>query len=488
MDRLNDKRIVAGVTVVAVMVGAAAMFFLNKRNRTSLTSRSTLQPAYEQAIAQIKQKFEVPTDYIQRIKEGMESEFKLGLSKPTGEKPSSIKMLPSFIDRIPTGHETGISYALDIGGSNLRTMKLELDGHGKVKTILIRKSSISHELQTGDADALFDFIAASIGDVVDETAESNNFGFTFSFPVDQTDVSSGKLIKWTKGFQTKNVEGQDVVELLNNALERSGIRAKVTVLINDTVGTLISSAYDPSDGETVAGVILGTGTNASYIESKANIEKLETGEKEGVMVINTEWGNFDSPAYSVLEPTEFDLTIDKNSPNFSCQHFEKMVSGMYLGEIVRLALVDFAEAGFFSHRNSSYILTPYRFGTEFMSEIERDDTMQLIHVDAFLKRIDINNTSYQERKLLKELCHAVALRSARLVSGAIAAIVDRMGKKDTKSVVAIDGALFEHYPGYAGHIEQGLKEIGYNNVVLKLIKEGSGYGAAIAANVMSSTE
>lgn len=55
---------------------------------------------------------------------------------------------------------------------------------------------------------LFDFLASSLQQFVE--AEGNGsepshvrrrqLGFTFSFPVKQTSISSGILLKWTKGF------------------------------------------------------------------------------------------------------------------------------------------------------------------------------------------------------------------------------------------------------------------------------------------------
>lgn len=55
---------------------------------------------------------------------------------------------------------------------------------------------------------LFDFIASGLAKFAEN--EGNKFhlpagtkreiGFTFSFPVKQTSVDSGILIKWTKGF------------------------------------------------------------------------------------------------------------------------------------------------------------------------------------------------------------------------------------------------------------------------------------------------
>jgi hexokinase len=60
---------------------------------------------------------------------------------------------------------------------------------------------------------LFDFIAAALAKFVDTEGEDfqlpegrqRELGFTFSFPVNQTSISSGTLIKWTKGFSVNGM-------------------------------------------------------------------------------------------------------------------------------------------------------------------------------------------------------------------------------------------------------------------------------------------
>ena len=55
---------------------------------------------------------------------------------------------------------------------------------------------------------LFDFIGAALAKFVASEGEDyhipegvqRQLGFTFSFPVKQTSIASGTLIKWTKGF------------------------------------------------------------------------------------------------------------------------------------------------------------------------------------------------------------------------------------------------------------------------------------------------
>lgn len=56
--------------------------------------------------------------------------------------------------------------------------------------------------------ALFDYIAAELAKFVAQENQDfqvppgrrRELGFTFSFPVMQTSIASGNLIKWTKGF------------------------------------------------------------------------------------------------------------------------------------------------------------------------------------------------------------------------------------------------------------------------------------------------
>ena len=51
--------------------------------------------------------------------------------------------------------------------------------------------------------------------------------------------------------------------------------------------------------------------------------------------------------------------------------YEKMISGMYLGEIVRLILVKMAGAGkLFGGNVSESLKTPWKFETRFLTDIE----------------------------------------------------------------------------------------------------------------------
>ncbi|KAM6556008.1 hypothetical protein CsatB_003027 [Cannabis sativa] len=143
------------------------------------------------------------------------------------------------------GDEKGLFYALDLDGTNFRVLRVQLGGkdHHVVRQEF-DEVSIPPEVMTGSSEGLFDLIAAALAKFVSEEGEGfhpapgrqRELGFTFSFPVKQLSISSGTLIKWTKGFSIEDTVGQDVVGELTKALERIGLDMRVTALKMTTFG------------------------------------------------------------------------------------------------------------------------------------------------------------------------------------------------------------------------------------------------------------
>jgi len=216
--------------------------------------------------------------------EVMQKEMVEGLENENKKSKSALKMLPSFVSK-PSGNESGDVYALDLGGTNFRVLKINIQ-NGVITDAGKMEFKITKEAMNGNDETLFGFIARCVRDFLKQydsdssTGEKKeiHLGFTFSFPVIQDKVDSGKLLEWTKGFKTQGVVGKDVVALLNVAFEREKVNAKVVALANDTVGTMMTNAYKNKNCE--MGLILGTGTNACYIEKTANIKKMDFGNKK----------------------------------------------------------------------------------------------------------------------------------------------------------------------------------------------------------------
>ena len=347
-------------------------------------------------------------------------------------------------------------------------------------------------------------------------------GFTFSFPVNQYGINRGTLIRWTKGFDIDDALGKDVCELLQNEIDALHLPVKVAALVNDTVGTLMARSYtSPGKTGTLLGAIFGTGTNGAYVEKLSSIKKLDLirgagyDASTGEMIINTEWGSFDNQL-SVLPTTPYDHSLDIESNNPGIQMFEKRVSGMFLGEILRramLALTQDSKNQLFKDESSasndihsttqvnsdSKIFQQWGVDTSFLSTAEADNTSNLLLTrQALANDLNIDAASTEDARAVKALVHAIGKRSARLSAVAIAAVVIQTGNhvprdgvsgEDDVVDVGVDGSLVEFYPGFEDEIRGALRDVpeigekGEKRIRIGIAKDGSGVGAALIALV-----
>eukprot|EP01064_Diplonema_japonicum_P016348 TRINITY_DN24359_c0_g1_i1.p1 TRINITY_DN24359_c0_g1~~TRINITY_DN24359_c0_g1_i1.p1 ORF type:complete len:476 (+),score=76.34 TRINITY_DN24359_c0_g1_i1:58-1485(+) len=435
-------------------------------------------------IYDVKESLSLSVEKLNQIIVHFIGEMLLGLEG----KPSSFKMLPSFVYKGDTS-VAGNFMALDLGGTNFRVLDLALE-QGKV----VKEEQIKYEIplalmksdRTGSE--LFDFIAECVKEYLVKKSGGEEgvqgLGFTFSFPVSQTNIDSGFLITWTKGFSTSGCEGQDVVKLLRDAFQRQNINVPVRALVNDTVGTLVTGYFEDSRAE--IGAILGTGSNACYWESVPSIKKLPSpsgwGGGDEKMCINIEWGNFDSINQAILPYTEMDEVIDKASPNRGKQRFEKLISGFYLGDIARLLLLKLVRHGVLPTIPCN--VPPMSFPAIELSKIIKDDSPDLDATKAVLLSLYNYKLDTTQALTIKELFSCVTLRSARLAAAGIAAILLKTGNTHNAKV-CIDGSVFTKTPFYKEQMEACLSEvlgsqgITNHNVELVATANGSGVGAAL---------
>lgn len=431
---------------------------------------------------------------------------------------TTLSQIPTYVTRVPNGSEKGLYMAVDLGGTNFRVCSVRLNGDTTF-SLTQRKVKIPADLMTAtDPADLFDFLALQIEEFLkehhedhytntivrrehhvrqgddtkpvelDEDVDIFNLGFTFSFPVLQHGINHGNLMRWTKGFDITAAVGQDVCALLQKQLTKRHLPVRVAALVNDTVGTLMARSYTaPGKTNTLLGAIFGTGTNGAYVERLDAIAKLfkdpsaaESFDKSaGIMVVNTEWGSFDNPL-AVLPNTQYDQAVDALTPNPGLQMFEKRVSGMFLGEIFRQALVEVlrrtAEGGEGesavakddvpliksapapSAPDGAPLMTPWAVDTSFLSDVlgASDDVGQM--ADTVKKTLGVvAEVGEAEVSAVKELARAVGRRAARLSAVAIGAIVVKSGrlKEGNGEVdVGVDGSLVEFFPGFEGLIRE----------------------------------
>lgn len=432
----------------------------------------------------------------------------------------------------------GVYLAVDLGGTNFRVCSVQLNGDHTFN-LTYNKVAIPKELMVAKtARDLFSFLAKQIEQFLKEHhgehfaahagkrgpgsshgSESFRLGFTFSFPVDQVGINKGKLIRWTKGFDIPDAVGKDVCALLQQEIDRLGLPVKVAALVNDTVGTLMARSYTATgEVKSVLGGIFGTGTNGAYIEKLSNIKKPLKGaydKSTGEMVVNTEWGSFDNQL-NVLPTTPWDRALDDASVNPGLQMFEKRVSGMFLGEIVRLVTVDMLKderISLFRDANSSFndwqsttsvspqsgLFRQWGLDSAIMSVAAADNTPELSTLRQELEAsLQIYTPSLEDAQAFKAIANAVGRRAARLSAVAIAAVVLQSGRLNDPNEdvvdIGVDGSLVEHYPFFRDMIYEALKAIdgigakGAEKIRIGIAKDGSGVGAALIALVAANVE
>ncbi|KAF9649343.1 hexokinase [Thelephora ganbajun] len=433
------------------------------------------------------------------------AQFLQEIANGLAEYGQAMAIIPTFVTGVPSGKEEGTFLALDLGGTNLRVCEVKLNGDHTF-SLRQQKYKVSDQLKTGEATALFDYLADSVDAFL--TSESPDapkgedlpLGLTFSFPVEQTALDSGHLLTWTKGFAAKNAVGHDIVKLLQDAFNRKHLHVKCVALVNDTVGALLSRSY--TAGGCLLGAIFGTGTNGAYVEDLSKLTKLkDEGLKSrgGKMIVNTEWGAFNN-SRSTLPTTPFDNKLDRESINPRFQAFEKFISGMYLGEITRnilLALVDAAPKPllFNGRVGSGSLNNHYGLDTAVMSDVELAwagdqpkaeptedvygvaDKLAVLHLGDFdeaklsdsqkqrlerVRKVIIYNLGFEETPedvslndaaIVRWACTLVAERAAKLSGCAVAAILVQTG---CASLGTDDGIKRTDYVNENGKIGVGV--------------------------------
>ncbi|KAK4764932.1 hypothetical protein SAY86_026022 [Trapa natans] len=289
-----------------------------------------------------------------------------------GGSSSSLNMLVAFVDSLPTGEEEGIYYGVNLRSKDFLILSARLAGNKSPISDLHRQEVAfpSHVLQSSSSQEVFDFVASKVAEFVAahpvETGVGKGLGFTVSYPMghsaiefDSSSSSTNTAIKWKSFLVDDPVQDQkQLLGEINSALKKHGVDVQAFTLATDPAGDLAGGRYYSRD--CVAAVTLGVGTSVAYTEPAESVPRsrwLGVWPKSGEILVTMGWGNFNCPDFPV---TEIDSCLDSESSNPGHQIFEKLISGTYLGEIVRRVLLKMArEASLFGNRVPPGLKTPY---------------------------------------------------------------------------------------------------------------------------------
>ncbi|RAK98477.1 hexokinase [Aspergillus ibericus CBS 121593] len=446
------------------------------------------QGMVSEEVRRIAEMFAIDGDTLRCITDHFVREMEKGLSHSDSDIPMNVTWVTSY----PTGHETGQYLTVDMGGTNIRVCRVILTEEKGGYEITQSKFKLPKELKTGKADDLWGYIADRVEDFLREhdltrPDQKLPLAFTFSYPVTQDHIRHGVLQRWTKGFDIAGVEGQDVVAQLEAAFEERNVPVHIVALVNDTTGTLIASAY--KDPEIKIGSIFGTGCNAAYMEKCGRVPKIAEHNlpSEQLVAINTEYGAFDN-SHKVLPRCQFDLEIDRASPRPGQQTYEKMVAGLYVGEIVRLIIIHLHEkVGFLDGGDLSRLREMHAMESSCVSKMEEDGSSEnsaMAETRSFLNEEFGIEPTLEELRVCCLLGEVVCKRAARLYACGIAAICKKEGIR--RGRVGVDGSTFEKLFRFKERAVSALREIlqwpdDEDLVSFVPAEDGSGIGAALIA-------
>lgn len=281
-------------------------------------------------------------------------------------------------------------------------------------------------------------------------------GYCFSYPATSLFNGDAELLKWVKGVNIKDMEGNAVGKPLIDYLNKNSDSnfSKVTV-VNDTITSLFSGLKN-TNFDAYVGLIVGTGTNMATFLPSENIPKLnEIKNWKGKTPVNLETGNFFPPHL-----TATDDVVDYRLDNPGMQRFEKAVSGMYLGRIFKAAFPN----------------------EHFADEMDAERLTYIInHPDEY-------------KNDYVEVASQIYERSASLVAASLAGIIKSLHEVDssTKHIqIVAEGSLFwstvnEEKLSYSVVVKTCLNELlkkldmGEKDVVISKIENANLIGAAMA--------
>ncbi|CAO3679214.1 unnamed protein product [Umbelopsis vinacea] len=456
--------------------------------RKSIFAISEIQGSDEQAeaVRSLVDEFYIPGDRLKKISSNLVKQMEEGLQK----NDSSVPMLPSWIISHPTGQETGEYLALDLSGTFIRIYLVNLHGQGRVTTRQ-QKYNIHDDIRKSTIQKIVDFLAECVDSFLTFIGKSNldepmMLGFVLSFPLHQTALNKASVIRWTKDFDVTGADGKELAELLQIGLNKKSIPVVVKVILNGAVGLLLAHNYRSLD--TLLACTVSRGTNAAYWERISDIPKLQgnPNAKGSEMIINTEWGSFGDIHPEYLPRTMYDNKVNRESTNPGVHLLEKMVSGLYLGEIVRNILLDLLDRRLiFNYQYSIDMNMPYNFESSYMSAIESDESPELDDTKHILETImNIQSTTLTDRQITKKICALVGQRAARIIAAAMSAVIYKRNALETGLTISVEGTIYEHYPNFPNRVNEALRELfgeKVDRINIGITRDGNGIGGALAA-------
>lgn len=366
--------------------------------------------------------FWLDNDQLKEIARSFREKIEEGLNRDNAE----IQCIPTFITP-DIGSIQGKALVLDLGGTNYRVATVDFsNGAPAIHPNNGWKKDMSVMKSPGyTREKLFKELADMIVGI--KRDEEMPIGYCFSYPAESIPGGDARLLRWTKGVDIKEMIGQLVGKpLLDYLNEHSKIRFTGIKVLNDTIASLFAGLTDNSY-DAYIGLIVGTGTNMATFIPADKITKLNPADNmKGLIPVNLESGNFHPPFLTAV-----DDTVDAISGSLGIQRFEKAVSGMYLGDILKATFP--------------------------LDEFE--DKFDAQKLTAIMNYPDIHKDVYVQ------VAHWIYNRSAQLIAASLAGLIRLLKSydKDLRKICLVaEGSLFW---------SENRKDKNYSTLVMEKLRE-----------------
>ena len=399
------------------------------------------------------------------------------MEKGLAAEPSSLAMLPTYIEterQIPLNKPVIV---MDAGGTNFRVATVSFDQDGNSKIENFKLFSMPGVKQQVGKDEFFNTMAGYLDEVIEK---SEDIGFCFSYPIEIFPNKDGRVLFFSKEIKADEVAGNMIGEHLNAAISSSGNADKKNIiLLNDTVATLLAGRADVKgmSFDTYIGFILGTGTNCSYIEQNKNITKTKDLDLAKSQIINVESGGFGKAPQGKI-----DKDFDQSSNSPGRYTFEKMISGAYLGPVCLWTVRSAAEDGLLSKNPA-----------ENLKEIKEIDTKDINDFMSYPEAKGGPLSSALKKAGEKDLATAYYLidrlieRAAKLTAINLSSVAIKSGKGRNPCrpvCIVAEGTTFYHLKSLKQRVEYYLKDylVNQKGIFYEIInvENATLIGAAIA--------
>ena len=207
------------------------------------------------------------------------------------------------------------------------------------------------------------------------------------------------------------------------------------------------------------------------------------------MIIDPEFGAFGDNHCIDFIKTEIDKELDLNSllpGNFT---YEKYFAGKYIGEIVRLALVQLHKIHIFMSNENDSIFKPLLIKDSLTAKMVSDileDNLMTKKIFQEVLGTTMDHLDEDDCKIIEFVCSLVSERVGILVSMPMAVFIERMHWKKHVAI-AVTGSLYKYHPTLKTLLDKYIgKMVPNRSFHTFLSDDGSVKGAGIVAAIASN--